>query len=96
MRFTSFTIKNYRAITGPLVIDLSKKSLLPIIGTNESGKTTILQAIFAFDSYNDKFNDGLHLSNTSNLYLTLSSPALVEAQIEMTDADEIQKLLQEI
>ncbi len=96
MRFTSFTIKNYRAITGPLVIDLSKKSLLPIIGTNESGKTTILQAIFAFDSYNDKFNDGLHLSNTSNLYLTSSSPALVEAQIEMTDADEIQKLLQEI
>ena len=96
MRFTSFTIKNYRAITGPLVIDLSKKSLLPIIGTNESGKTTILRAIFAFDSYNDKFNDGLHLSNTSNLYLTSSSPALVEAQIEMTDADEIQKMVQEM
>jgi predicted ATP-dependent endonuclease of OLD family len=95
MRFTSFTIKNYRAITGPLVIDLSKKSLLPIIGVNESGKTTILQAIFAFDSYNDNFNEGLHLKDTSNLYLTSSLPALVEGQIEITDA-EIQEILNEL
>jgi energy-coupling factor transporter ATP-binding protein EcfA2 len=92
MRYISFTIKNYRAITGPLVINLDKKSLLPIIGINESGKTTILQAIFAFDSYNDEFNDGLHLKDTSNLYLTSPLPALVEAQIEITN-DEMQQML---
>lgn len=95
MRYTSFTVKNYRAITGPLVIDLGKKSLLPIIGINESGKTTILQAIFAFDSYNDNFNDGLHLKDTSNLYLTSSLPALVEAEIEITDA-ETQEIINEL
>jgi ABC-type cobalamin/Fe3+-siderophores transport system ATPase subunit len=92
MRYISFTIKNYRAITGPLVINLDKKSLLPIIGINESGKTTILQAIFAFDSYNDNFNDGLHLKDTRNLYLTSPLPALVEAQIEITN-DEMQQML---
>ncbi len=96
MRYTSFTIKNYRAITGPLTIDLNKKSLLPIIGINESGKTTILQAIFAFDSFNDTLNDGLHLSNTSNLYLTSSPPPLIEAQIELNDDTETDELFAEL
>jgi ABC-type cobalamin/Fe3+-siderophores transport system ATPase subunit len=96
MRYISFTIKNYRAITGPLTIDLNKKSLLPIIGINESGKTTILQAIFSFDSYNDGLNGGLHLRNTSNLYSTSSLPPLIEAQIEMKDDAEIHEILVEL
>ncbi len=71
MRYKKFIIRNYRAITGPLVIDLDKKSLVPIIGINESGKTTILHAIYAFDCFNDKFNEGgRHLEDTVNLYRT--------------------------
>jgi hypothetical protein len=87
MRFTAFTIKNYRAITGPLVIDLTKKTLLPIIGINESGKTTILHALFAFDLFNDSLNDGRHLEDTSNLYRTSSPPATIEADIEISVAE---------
>lgn len=85
MRFTKFIISNYRAITGPLEINIDRKSLIPIIGINESGKTTILQAIFAFDYYNDELNEGgRHLKDTSNLYKTASPPATIEAQIEAT------------
>jgi len=87
MRYKRFVIHNYRAITGPLDIDLDKRSLTPIIGVNESGKTTILQAVFAFDHYNDRLNGGRHLKDTSNLYRTSSPSAVVEAVIEMTKAE---------
>lgn len=88
MRYLKFIINNYRAITGPLEIDLDRKSLIPIIGINESGKTTILQAIFAFDYYNDEQNEnGRHLEDTTNLYRTSSPPATIEAQIEATKSD---------
>jgi predicted ATP-dependent endonuclease of OLD family len=47
MNVKHFSIKNYRAIKE---IDISLRySLIPIIGINESGKTSILQAILAFD-----------------------------------------------
>ena len=54
MKYNKFTIRNYRAIEGPMEINIKKNKLVPLIGTNESGKTTILQAIFAFDYANDK------------------------------------------
>jgi predicted ATPase len=86
MRYKRFVINNYRAISGPLVIDVDK-SLTPIIGVNESGKTTILHAIFAFDHHNDRLNGGRHRKDTSNLYRTSSPPATIEAVIEMTRPD---------
>src|SRR6266705_3385218 len=84
MRYTKFTIRDYRAITGPLVIDIGKKGLIPIIGINESGKTTILHALFAFDHYNDDLNDGRHLEDINNLYQTSSPPATIEAEVEIS------------
>jgi predicted ATPase len=85
MRYKKFVIKNYRAATGPLEIPVDKGSLMPIIGINESGKTTILQAIFAFDHFNDDSNDrGRHLDDVSNLYRSSSPAATVEAEIEIT------------
>lgn len=88
MRYLKFTINNYRAINGPLEIDLDRKSLIPIIGINESGKTTILQAIFAFDYYNDELNEnGRHLKDTTNLYRSSSPPAEIEAEIEATKSE---------
>lgn len=55
MKYLSFTITNYRGISEPLTIDLQKSSLVPLIGINECGKTTILQAIYCFDYINDSF-----------------------------------------
>ena len=54
MKYRRFTITNYRAIKGPLGVDLHRTPLIPVIGINECGKTTILHAIVAFDFINDK------------------------------------------
>lgn len=88
MRYLRFVISNYRAIVGPLTIDVSKPKLTPIIGVNESGKTTVLHAIFAFDHYNDDLNDdGRHLEDTANLYRTTPPPATVAAVIQLSRSE---------
>lgn len=97
MRYLKFIINNYRAIPGPLEIDVDRKPLIPIIGINESGKTTILQAIFSFDYYNDDLNeDGRHLKDTTNLYRTSSPPATIEAQIEASRSEVVSALKDEV
>lgn len=70
MKYLSFTISNYRAIEGPLKINLENTSLLPLVGINECGKTTILQAIYCFDFTNDDLFNSRHLKDTKNLYKT--------------------------
>src|ERR1044072_2434031 len=89
MDYLKFIISNYRAINGPLVIDVEKNPLIPIIGVNESGKTTILQAIFAFDYWNDDFNEGRQLIDTSNLYDIDSAPATITAELSTTKDDYV-------
>jgi predicted ATP-dependent endonuclease of OLD family len=70
MNVKHFSIKNYRAIKE---IDISLRySLIPIIGINESGKTSILQAILAFDFRRDKYNKGEHLEY-QNKYSTVDT-----------------------
>lgn len=82
MHFKKFVISNYRAIQQPLTIDLSPR-IIPLVGVNECGKTTILQAIYAFDSTNDKKYKGRHLANTRNLYeTTQADPPSIVATIE--------------
>lgn len=95
MRYLSFTIENYRAISGPLTIDLKRRALLPVIGINESGKTTILHAILAFDHFNDSHDGGRHLKDTRNLYRTSSAESLITAEIE-TSPDELRMILTEL
>src|SRR5260370_16039238 len=95
MHFRRFVIQNYRAITGSLEIALEKQSLMPIIGVNECGKTTILHAIFAFDSYNDFLNDnGRHLKDITNLYRTSSPSPKITAEIQLSE-DEFVGILDE-
>ena len=95
MKYLKFTLKDYKAISGELEIDI-KKSLLPIIGINESGKTSILWGIFAFDRANDNLNDGRHLKNVGNLYKTSDrgEPSII-ADIEITK-DELTEILNDI
>mgnify|MGYP001328572232 CR=1 FL=1 len=87
MRYRRIIIENYRSIRGPMEIDLSRRSLLPIIGVNECGKTTILHAVFAFDYANDLLNGGRHLQDTVNLYATNAPAPRVSAEIELTKDD---------
>ncbi len=84
MKYVKFIIEKYRAITEPLEVNLKKNSLIPIIGINECGKTTILQAIFAFDYMNDSLIDGIHLKNFENLYDTSSQDGIISAEIEIS------------
>lgn len=88
MKYNKFIIKNYRAITGPVEINVKNNKLVPLIGANESGKTTILQAIYAFDYANDKEYEGRHLANLRNFYNPQSKEAAtIEAEISMTRKD---------
>lgn len=94
MKYLKFTINSYRAIKGPLTIDFSRFSLVPLIGLNECGKTTILQAIFAFDHLNDDEYESRHIENTENLYDTKGSNPSITAQIT-GDKKEFSKILSE-
>jgi AAA15 family ATPase/GTPase len=84
MKYIAFEIKSYRAIEKTLKIDFSKSTLIPIVGINECGKTTILQAIYCFDSINDEEYNGKHLNDTKNLYKTSDDfPPIISAYIEV-------------
>ena len=96
MEYRAFTIRNYRALKGPLTIDVAKRPLLPIIGINESGKTTVLHAIFAFDHYNDGLNGGRHLEDTHNLWSTGKVAATVEAELRFDPEDWAGVLLNDL
>lgn len=87
MRYLNFKIQNYKGINGPLIVDINKRNLIPMIGVNECGKTTILYAIFAFDYYNDDLNKGRHLKNIENLYKTSPETPLVSSIIEINKED---------
>lgn len=56
MKYTGFHIVNYKAID-EIDVPVSRNTI-PLIGINESGKTSILQAILAFDSSKDHLLEG--------------------------------------
>ena len=92
MRYLSFKIENYKGIDGPLIVDINKRNLTPLIGVNECGKTTILHGIFAFDYYNDDLNKGRHLKNIENLYKTNPEIPLVSSVIEINRGELVNLL----
>lgn len=83
MEYNKFVIKNYRAIKGPLEIDLKNK-IVPLVGINECGKTTILQAIFAFDFANDELNHGKQVQDISNLYALEDDICEIKAVVDIS------------
>jgi energy-coupling factor transporter ATP-binding protein EcfA2 len=85
MKYKKFIIENYKGISRPIEVSIEKSSLIPIIGVNECGKTTILNSIYAFDFTNDDENETFkHLSDISNLYKESSIPCRISAVIEIT------------
>ena len=84
MKYKRFIIENYKGISKAMEINLENNNLVPIIGINECGKTTILNAIFAFDHYNDEDNVLYnHLSDVANLYSDSPEICKISAIIEL-------------
>ena len=89
MRYKSFRIQNYKAIKD-LTVQLDGQNLVPIIGLNETGKSSILQAIFSFDFFNDdQYNkDFINFEYIRNRFETQRNP-IIEAKIENVDTIEL-------
>lgn len=89
MKYKSFRIKNYKAIKD-LIIEVDKPKLIPIIGLNETGKSSILQAMFSFDYTNDKQYNGefVNINYIKNKFNNKSLPE-IEAEIENIDTNII-------
>ena len=89
MKYKSFRIKNYKAIKD-LTIEVDKPKLTPIIGLNETGKSSVLQAMFSFDYTNDKQYNGefVNISYIKNKFNNKSFPE-IEAEIENIDTNTI-------
>lgn len=85
MRYEGFIIENYRAIVKQLEISLHEHSLVPLVGINECGKTTVLEALFCFDFINDKEYESRHLVDIKNLYQTKEGTPSVTAKIKITN-----------
>lgn len=63
MHFNRFRIKNYRSLIDTGWIDLAPDNITTIIGQNESGKTSILEALFSF--YTGRINEDILRSDLS-------------------------------
>lgn len=89
MKITEYRIRNYKAVK-----DTSIKlnySLNPIIGVNESGKTTILSAILAFDKNRDKVNSGIHLEFKNKYSTGATKDSRITANL-ILNKDELAEL----
>ncbi|MFC2294866.1 MAG: AAA family ATPase, partial [Leptotrichia hongkongensis] len=84
MKYKSIKIENYKAIK-KLEMDFKERTLIPFIGLNETGKSSILEAIFAFNSYNDNINNSKHISKeyVSNKYEVIATEPLITAKLEI-------------
>jgi predicted ATP-dependent endonuclease of OLD family len=88
MHYKAFHIDRYKGITKRITIPIDSHPLMPIIGVNECGKTTILNGIFAFDFNNDRLNqDGRHLQDIDNLYGLFSEPPAIVAEIVVSHSE---------
>ena len=88
MKYTKFIIKKFKGIN-ELELDLTKYSIgkiFPLVGLNESGKTTILEAInfFQEDLENGKEHEILHKKDSGNF----TGYVQVEAVLELEKTDK--------
>lgn len=85
MHIVRFEIRNYRAIKN---ISLTlNSSVTPIIGVNESGKTSILNAIMCLDKTRDRYNDGKHLEYSNNYSTVATADSKVSAVMTLSKSE---------
>ncbi len=101
MRFLKFKVENYRAIENAS-IDINNNKLIPIIGINESGKTSALYAILAFHKQKDDFapeknNAGGHLNYDNKYYIGRETKtSYIKADILLERKEEIDDIADKI
>ena len=87
MRYTKFHIKNYKGIPA-IELDLERKpssNILTLVGLNESGKTSILEAINFFQSGIAKSK--AHTLIPKSRQHNFSDTTFVEAELKLGDDD---------
>ncbi len=89
LEIVQYRIQNYKAINDTII--KLNYSINPIIGVNESGKTSVLQALLAFDSRNDKKNSGLHLEFQNKYHTKPTTESKISSYIKIEKKD-LQKI----
>lgn len=87
MRYTSFYIKNYKGIKD-LTLDLDKKptsDIYTLVGLNESGKTTILEAISTF--FNEPSDVEIHKLIPKSKKFNFNDTIEIHATLELNEDD---------
>ena len=87
MKYTKFIIKNYKGIP-EIDLDLSKKpesSIFTLVGLNESGKTSILEAIYLFQK--DISKEKAHTLIPKSKQHSFNEKILITAELELSDDD---------
>ena len=85
--YKSFQVQNFRGLED-VSLDFTKNDLILLLGLNESGKTSILKAIEAFDFNNDPPPEDLKPFFTSmrnKQQVSSSIPCQITADIEFTE-----------
>jgi predicted ATPase len=88
MKYTKFIIKNFKGITD-LTIDLKRRpetKVLTFVGLNESGKTTILEAIKSLCDPPDE--NSLHKFIPKNKKLNFNDTISITAELDFSEEDE--------
>jgi predicted ATP-dependent endonuclease of OLD family len=85
--YRRFEVKNFRGLED-VAIDFSKNELILLLGLNESGKTSILKAIEAFDFNNDPLPENLKSffsSMRNKQAIESNTPCTITAEISFTE-----------
>lgn len=88
MRYKSFYIKNYKGVK-ELTIDLDrdpKTNIITLVGLNESGKTTLLEAISLFSGEPD--DTDMHKLIPKSKKFNFTDTIEIHAILELEDKDE--------
>lgn len=93
MRYKKFSIKRYRAVDSAEVPVGNR--LIPLIGVNESGKTSILKAILCFDKNSDKAAGREHLEYKNN-YVVGVHESSVSADIVIDSKSDLEAISNEL
>ena len=87
MKYTKFIIKNYKGIPD-IELDLTKKpktNIFTLVGLNESGKTTLLEAIYLFK--NEISKEDAHTLIPKSQQYSFDGTVSVKAELELNDTD---------
>ena len=97
MKYIKFTIKNYKGIP-EIELDLNKKptpNIFTLVGLNESGKTSLLEAIYLF--YKDISKKDAHTLIPKSKQHLFNEKIVIQAELELgnDDVKEIKDFLKE-